>query len=75
MGSLLLSVGSLPCGAIRWLDSPTAWGMLRAMKRIFQVVLLAAMAVSLGSCGLPGALMRTAGNTVNSAVGLLGGGR
>ncbi len=48
--------------------------MLRAMKRVFQMVLLVAMAASLGSCGLPGALMRTAGNTVNSAVGLLGGG-
>lgn len=48
--------------------------MLRAMKRIFQMILLAAMAVSLGSCGLPGALVRTAGNTVHTAAGLLGGG-
>ncbi len=47
--------------------------MLRAMKRIFQIALLAAMAGSLGSCGLPGAVMRSAGNTVNSATSLLNG--
>jgi hypothetical protein len=34
------------------------------MKRIIQLAALAAIALSLNSCGLPGALGRTAGNLV-----------
>ena len=34
------------------------------MKRIFQLTALAAIALSLNSCGLPAALGRTAGNLV-----------
>jgi hypothetical protein len=42
------------------------------MKRLLQLVTLAAIALSLNSCGLPAALARTAGNVVNSAGGLVG---
>lgn len=46
--------------------------MLRAMKRKIQWLLLAACVVSLTSCGLPGALARSAGRAVQGAGGLLG---
>jgi hypothetical protein len=35
------------------------------MKRILQMTALAAIGLSLNSCGLPAALGRTAGNVVN----------
>jgi hypothetical protein len=35
------------------------------MKRMLQLAALAAIALSLNSCGLPAALGRTAGNVVN----------
>jgi hypothetical protein len=44
--------------------------MLPAMKRFFLWLAFALMALSLGSCGLPGALVRT----VTSAAGSLSGG-
>ncbi|MES2476288.1 MAG: hypothetical protein V4640_10940 [Verrucomicrobiota bacterium] len=43
------------------------------MKRICMLVTLAAAVLSLNSCGLPGALVRTAGNLVNTAAGAVGG--
>ena len=36
------------------------------MKRIAILIALGAAVLSLNSCGLPGALVRTAGNTINS---------
>lgn len=45
--------------------------MLADMKRVLQLIVLAAMALSLNSCGLPAALGRTAGNAVKSAGGLV----
>jgi hypothetical protein len=43
------------------------------MKRILQLILLAGIAFSLNSCGLPGALVRSAGSLVNGASSLVGG--
>ncbi|MEO7099334.1 MAG: hypothetical protein ABI162_08225 [Luteolibacter sp.] len=43
------------------------------MKRILQLIVLAGIAFSLNSCGLPGALVRSAGSLVNAAGGLAGG--
>jgi len=43
--------------------------MLPAMKRFFLWLACALMAVSLSSCGLPGALVRTVTNTVGSLTG------
>jgi hypothetical protein len=42
------------------------------MKRILQLITLAAIALSLNSCGLPGALMRSAGNLVQGADNMVG---
>ena len=42
------------------------------MKRILQLIVLSGIAFSLNSCGLPGALVRSAGNAVNSASALVG---
>jgi hypothetical protein len=42
------------------------------MKRILKWSALAALVASLSSCGLPGALMRSAGSVVNAAGGLVG---
>lgn len=42
------------------------------MKRILQWIALTAVVLSLTSCGLPGALARTAGNATNSLGGLVG---
>jgi hypothetical protein len=39
------------------------------MKRFFLWLAFALMAVSLSSCGLPGALVRTVTNTVGSLTG------
>ena len=36
------------------------------MKRFIQWTALTALVISLGSCGLPGAVLRTAGNTVTA---------
>ena len=41
-------------------------------KLIVQWMVLGAMVISLNSCGLPGAIIRTAGNLVQSAGGLVG---
>lgn len=46
--------------------------MLRHMKRLIQLAVLVTIAFSLNSCGLPAALARTTGNTLNRAGGLLG---
>ena len=43
--------------------------MLPAMKRILLWLAFALMALSLSSCGLPGALMRTVSNTAGSLMG------
>ncbi|MEX1115032.1 MAG: hypothetical protein WEB53_07270 [Akkermansiaceae bacterium] len=43
------------------------------MKRILQLVVLAGLVLSLNSCGLPGALVRSAGNLVNTASALANG--
>jgi len=40
--------------------------MLPGMKTLLQAAIVGAIALSLTSCGLPGALARTAGNAVNS---------
>lgn len=40
------------------------------MKRTLQLAVLAAVAFSLNSCGLPGALGRSAGRLANSVGGL-----
>ena len=45
--------------------------MLAPMKRLFQLITLAALMLSLNSCGLPGALVRTAGSLVQGAGGLV----
>jgi hypothetical protein len=42
------------------------------MKRIILLLTLGAAVLSLNSCGLPGALVRTAGNLVQSAGSLAG---
>lgn len=46
--------------------------MLRAMKRISQWIAVAVLALTLSSCGLPGAVARSTGSLVESASGLLG---
>lgn len=43
------------------------------MKRIFVLLTLAAALLSLNSCGLPGALVRTTGNLVSTAANAVGG--
>jgi hypothetical protein len=43
--------------------------MLPAMKRLLLCLACALMAVSLNSCGLPGALVRTVTNTVGALSG------
>lgn len=43
------------------------------MKRILQIAAVLGIALSLNSCGLPGALVRSAGNLVNTASSLGGG--
>lgn len=43
------------------------------MKRLLQWIVLAAMLLSLSSCGIPQLAGRTLGNTLNS-VGAMGGG-
>jgi hypothetical protein len=43
--------------------------MLSAMKRILLWFACALMALSLGSCGLPGALLRTVTNTAGRLTG------
>jgi hypothetical protein len=48
--------------------------MLHAMKRKLQWLALALLVLSMSSCGLPGALVRTAGNLVNTVGGLASGG-
>lgn len=48
--------------------------MLPAMKRKLQWLALALLVFTMTSCGLPGALVRTAGNLVNTVGGLAGGG-
>lgn len=48
--------------------------MLRRMKKLIQAALIGAIAVSLNSCGLPGALVRSAGSAVNSVGKLVNGG-
>jgi hypothetical protein len=47
--------------------------MLRAMKRILQLIVLAGLVLSLNSCGLPGAVVRSAGRLVDSASTLANG--
>jgi hypothetical protein len=42
------------------------------MKRFLQCIALTVLVVSMTSCGLPGALMRTTGNLTKSLGGLLG---
>jgi hypothetical protein len=42
------------------------------MKRILKWSALAALVISLSSCGIPGALGRSAGTLVNAAGGLVG---
>ena len=42
------------------------------MQRILQWIALSAAVLSVTSCGLPGALARTAGNATNSLGGLMG---
>ena len=42
------------------------------MQRILLWIALATAMLSLSSCGLPGALARTVGNTSNSLGGLMG---
>ncbi len=42
------------------------------MKRICLLITLTAAVLSLNSCGLPGALIRTTGNLVQSASNLVG---
>jgi len=44
------------------------------MKRIILLITLGAAVLSLNSCGLPGALVRSGANLVNTAGNLLGGG-
>lgn len=46
--------------------------MVAPMKRSLLWTALTAAALSLTSCGLPGALARTAGNMTNSLGGLVG---
>ncbi|MEO8616926.1 MAG: hypothetical protein ABI600_17435 [Luteolibacter sp.] len=43
------------------------------MRRILQITILLGVLLSLNSCGLPGALMRSAGNLVNTADSMVGG--
>jgi hypothetical protein len=40
------------------------------MKVTLKLIALTSFALALNSCGLPGALVRTAGNTVNSVSNL-----
>jgi hypothetical protein len=47
--------------------------MLLPMKRILQWIVLAGLVLSLNSCGLAGAVMRSAGNLVESAGALANG--
>jgi hypothetical protein len=48
--------------------------MLPAMKRNLQWLALALLVFTMTSCGLPGALVRSAGNLVNTVGGLAAGG-
>ncbi len=43
------------------------------MKRLVYLITLGAAILSLNSCGLPGAIIRSAGNLVKGASGLVGG--
>ena len=40
------------------------------MKRMILLITLGAAVLSLNSCGLPGALVRTVGNTANNLVNM-----
>lgn len=42
------------------------------MNRFLKLITLAAITLSLNSCGLPGALMRSAGNLIQGADNLVG---
>ena len=42
------------------------------MKRILQITILLGIVLSLNSCSLPSALMRSAGNLVNTADSMVG---
>lgn len=42
------------------------------MNRILKLLALAAIALSLNSCGLPGALMRSAGRVIQGADSMMG---
>jgi hypothetical protein len=44
----------------------------RFMKLILKLITLASLTLALNSCGLPGALMRTAGNAVTGVANLAG---
>lgn len=46
---------------LRLLDSATALDMLLAMKRFLKITAIAAILISLNSCGLPAAIGRSAG--------------
>jgi len=50
----------------------SGWTCLAFMKRCLQWLALTVVVCALPSCGLPGALGRTAGNTVSSVSGLMG---
>ena len=54
------------------LTSRRGWTCLPLMKRCLQWLVLTVGVCALPSCGLPGALGRTAGNTVSSVSGLVG---
>ncbi len=50
------------------------WPFFPTMKLIAMLVALGAAVLSLTSCGLPGALVRSGANLVNTANNMLGGG-
>jgi hypothetical protein len=47
--------------------------MLHPMKRILQLITLAGLVLSLNACGLPGAVMRSAGRLVEGADAMAAG--
>jgi hypothetical protein len=50
----------------------TRCSLFRPMKSILKLITLASLALALNSCGLPGALMRTAGNAVTGVANIAG---
>ena len=63
MRGIVFSAGLTPNGR---------WSCFLTMKRILQITILLGIVLSLNSCSLPSALMRSAGNLVNTADSMVG---